>query len=331
MTLLAPHVIAFMRRAAEWKLSSDTVESAADCALRLIIAVHRSGGYAEALILAREASQLVSEYLGADHVQTLKIQQRVARAQWRLGQFEESRDLYIQVLSKCERVLGIGAQETLDSCNGLSCALRDLGDIAQSFVLQKRIAKNTIKAFGNLHPRALAARSHLIASAGQIADEEDVGEIIAAGVSLIDDCRRTVGDNHQITLSARLDYASALYSTGRAVEALGHVADVHAAFKAHLGLNHSLTLAAQRTYSGSLFLVGRYEEAIALAKDLAERRASVLGPRHPWTVENKELVEKFINAQNETDSQGPRLKNSIGLLQVTILCCFGGSAGSRGR
>ncbi|MFD8866785.1 tetratricopeptide repeat protein [Streptomyces sp. NPDC059590] len=127
VNLLAPHVIALLRRTANWAPSQSTVEAAAKCALRLVTAVHRAGDYASALSLGSEAVELVTPRLGASHVLAIRLRQRVARALFRLGRFEESEALYLRMLEDCERTLGPTAPETLQTCLKLAGPLFNLG------------------------------------------------------------------------------------------------------------------------------------------------------------------------------------------------------------
>ncbi|MGW1927612.1 tetratricopeptide repeat protein, partial [Streptomyces massasporeus] len=76
VTLLAPHVTAHLRRAVGRSAAPDVLEGAADCVLRLVVAVHRSGDYASALTLANEALALVTRGLAVDNVFALRLRLR---------------------------------------------------------------------------------------------------------------------------------------------------------------------------------------------------------------------------------------------------------------
>ncbi|MEU2777046.1 ATP/GTP-binding protein, partial [Streptomyces sp. NPDC007162] len=80
VNLLAPHVIALLQRTTSWATSQPTVETAAECALRLVTAIHQSGDYASALSLSNHAGALLETSLSEDNVWLIRLRQRVGRA-----------------------------------------------------------------------------------------------------------------------------------------------------------------------------------------------------------------------------------------------------------
>jgi hypothetical protein len=49
----------------------------------------------------------------------------------------------------------------------------------------------------------------------------------------------------------------------------------------------------------ALAAFGRYEEAIAHIEAVMEKRTRVLGPTHPWLIEEHELLNEYRRAQSE--------------------------------
>ncbi|MDT0548341.1 tetratricopeptide repeat protein [Streptomyces lonegramiae] len=290
VNLLAPHVIALLRRTANWAPNQSTVEAAAECALRLVTAVHRAGDYASALSLGSEAVELVTPRLRASHVLAIRLRQRVARALFRLGRFEESEALYLHVLEDCERTLGPTAPDTLQTCLKLAGPLFNLGREQDGTSLMRRAAEGHTQALGPTHPLTLLARSSLLEVSTQPTD-------VAAGSTLVADCLREVGEDHSITLDTRLNYACALRQAGRAAEALPHIRSAFAEYVRRFGPDYPIALNARATLSMILAALGQYAEAIEHAENLAESRTRALGPTHPWTLFAKDLLEQYRRPQ----------------------------------
>jgi len=285
--LLAPHVIAFLRRVAEWGIEGPTAEAAAGCALRLVVAVHRSGDYASAHTMASEVFDIAAPLLGADNALVLRIRQRIGRALFRLGKFEEAEGVHRQLLEDCEQVLGPRAPDTLESCLRLSAPLLNMGRIEEAVTLLRRSAEGREELFGRLHPLTLIARKYLLGAAGNPEAGAIPGRsgIMATGPAVIADCRSASGEDHPMTLGAELNYAFALSNAGRADEALPHARRALAGYERTLSPAYPLLLNARQTYGVVLAALGRKAEAIEQAEKVAEGRLEVLGPTHPWTLE----------------------------------------------
>ncbi|MFE5110114.1 tetratricopeptide repeat protein [Streptomyces sp. NPDC056663] len=303
VNLLAPHVIALLRRTVVWEAGQATVEAAANCVLRLVIAVHRSGDYASTLILASKAVELATQRLAADNLTILRLRQRVGRALFRLGRFEESEALHRNLLEECERALGPDSPETLESCLRLASPLANLGYAQDSVSLIQRAVAGRTRVLGRMHPLTLIARKYLLEMAGfpEMAAAPERGEIIAAGPSLIVDCRREFGESHPFTLGAELNYAFALSQAGQSDEALPYARRVIVGYEQHYSSDYPLTLSARTTLSRILGELGQHEEAISQAEVVAEERARTLGPTHPWTHIAAELLERYRSRQNKDE------------------------------
>ncbi|MET9537786.1 tetratricopeptide repeat protein [Streptomyces sp. NPDC006553] len=296
--LLAPHVTAFLRRVVGWSAAPTVVEGAADCALRLVVAVHRSGDYASALTLANEALELVTLRLPADNVFALRLRMRVGRALFRLGRFEESEDVYEEVLDDCERVLGPDDPDTLEACLRLALVLPHRGRLRDAMALKRRVARGREEALGRSHPLTLIARKSLVEatgspSAGTLPDRD---EILSQGPAVIADCRDAAGEDHPMTLGAELGYAYALAAVERPAEALPHVRRALAGYERIFASDYPLLLNTRQTLSVVLHALGRHAEAIEHGEMLVEGRTRVLGPTHPWTVHAEELLDQYRNA-----------------------------------
>ncbi|WP_200427942.1 tetratricopeptide repeat protein [Streptomyces sp. NE5-10] len=302
VTLLAPHVIALLRRAVGWGVGTAAVEEAADRALRLVVAVHRSGDYASALTLARQALDVVTPCLSAENVFVLRLRMRVGRALFRLGRFEESAALYQEVLDDCERTLGPGAPDTLEACLRLALPLLNLDRPQEAMLLIRRSAQGREEVFGRSHPLTLIPRKYLLEvtlSPGAAAPSER-DEILATGPGVIADCRSTSGEDHPMTLGAELNYASALAAAGRPAEALPHVRRALSGYERIFAPDYPLLLNTRQALSIILDALGLSAEAVQQGETLVAGRTRVLGPAHPWTVHAEGLLRKYRDAAART-------------------------------
>ncbi|WP_030259701.1 tetratricopeptide repeat protein [Streptomyces violens] len=275
-SLLVPHAVALLRRVTD-RPDSDraVVEQAADAALRLVITLHRGGDYAPALTLSETAVELGTRRLHVDHPVVLRLRERVGRALFRLGRFEESELAHRQVLADCERVLGPDALDTLVCCLGLVRPLYPLGRSAEGVLLARRAAAGRASLLGPTHPLTLLAKLPLLAR-GDLPESE--------WASFVEDCRQELGPDHGITLSAVLDHAYALLSSGQPHEALPVAREAAAELERCCGPDYPLTLNARTTLSRTLHAAGKRMEAIEQMKAVVEARTRVLGPKHPWTL-----------------------------------------------
>ncbi|MCM1948503.1 tetratricopeptide repeat protein [Streptomyces sp. G2] len=292
--LLVPHVIALLRRAVGWGVGTAVVEEAADRALRLVVAVHRSGDYASALTLAREALDVVTPCLSADNVFVLRLRTRVGRALFRLGRFEESAVLCQEVLDDCERVLGPDALDTLEACRRLGSPLFNLGRLREAVDLSRRVVRGREGILGAHHPLTLMVRKDLLEMAGHpdAGSLRDRDEILATGPGVIADCRSAYGEEHPLTYGAELNYAYALSAAGRPLEALPHAREALAGYERSTP-GHPVLLNVRRTLGVTLHALGRQEEAVEQLEIVTEGRIRLLGPAHPWTVSAQELLREY--------------------------------------
>ncbi|MFI5664469.1 tetratricopeptide repeat protein [Streptomyces sp. NPDC051684] len=303
MLLLAPHVMALLRRATRWGTSSSTLEGAADCAHRLIVAVHRSGDYSSALTLATDAVALATAGLSSDNASVLRLRLRVGRALFRLGRFEEAEALYQELRSDCERALGADAPETLEACLKVGSPLANLGRIHEVPPLRSRVVRVREETLGSRHPLTLMARSAYmeIASNPGMAGLPEQAEMIATGPGLLADCYGTLGELHVLTLTAELNFAACLICANRHAEALPHALKALTGYEQIFAADYPLVLNARHALGQVLTALGRHAEAVEQVELLVAGRLQVLGPTHPWTRSAQGLLAQC----READGSGP--------------------------
>ncbi|MFJ5224112.1 tetratricopeptide repeat protein [Streptomyces sp. NPDC088400] len=289
VSMLAPHVLALLRRVADWPVDRVVVEEATQCSLRLVVALHRSGDYSSALTVANKAVELTKRRLSEDHQLVLRLRQRVGRALYRLGRFEEAEDLHRHVLEACERSFGSAALDTLESCLGLSRPLWQLGHESEAMPLIRRAMTGRTEVLGSVHPLTLVARTYLL----EVAPGPELDEEVAMGQTLVADCHRAAGEQHSITLAAELNQADLLRRAGQAAEALPGARRAFTAHEQHYGTEYPITLAARTLLSIVLSELGQYAEAIEHAEAVVEGQTRVLGASHPWTLASQKRLGQY--------------------------------------
>ncbi|MEW1695900.1 tetratricopeptide repeat protein [Streptomyces sp. NPDC091278] len=299
LTLLVPHVLALLRRLNTWpETTAGTAEAAADCALRLVTAQHRSGDYASALAAAGQATDLARRLLGDDHVLVLRLRQRTGKATDRLGRLDEAARLHGELLDDLERTCGPDAPDTLTTCLHLSRPLTWLGRPAEAVRLMHRTATGRTALLGPWHPLTLEARACLL----ELPPGPELDREAPAGPDLVADCLRELGADHPITLSADLNCAGALLNTGQPSAALPSARRALAAHEHRFGADHPITLAARSLLSSVLHALGEHREAIEQGEIVLDRRERVLGPEHPWTTVIGDKLARYRRASAETTS-----------------------------
>lgn len=299
LTPLTPHVLALLRRVMTWpEITIGTAESAATCALRLATAQHRSGDYASALATAEQATVLVQRRLGKDHVLALRLRQRIGKATDRLGRLDAAADLHRGLLDDFERVCGPEALDTLTTCLHLSRPLVWLDRVTEAVQLMHRAVAGRAALLGPWHPLTLEARACLL----ELPPGPDLDREALAGTDLVADCRRELGPDHPITLSADLNCAGALLNTGKHAEALLSARRALAAHERRFGARYPITLAARSLLSNVLHAVGEDREAIEQAEIVRKWRERVLGPEHPWTRGIRDKLGRYRRSLAEATS-----------------------------
>ncbi|MEU9145970.1 tetratricopeptide repeat protein [Streptomyces sp. NPDC048349] len=277
---LAPHVLALLRRVTEREdAERPVVESAAECALRLAVNLHRSGDSASALAVGTTAVDLARARLGEEHPLVVRLRQRVARTLRRLGRFEEAEALARRTLADCERLFGPAALDTLESCAILSIATWVNGGEAEGAALMRRVIEGRTAVLGPVHPQTLRARYILL----ELVRGPELARELEGAPALVRQCIDAMGPDHTITMGAELNHANALFYAGRPADALPLARRAFAAAEARYGPDYQITLASRSLFALTLAGVGAFPEAIEQMETVLEKRTRVLGPDHPWT------------------------------------------------
>ncbi|AZM45966.1 ATP/GTP-binding protein [Streptomyces sp. WAC 06738] len=294
--LLVPHVLALLRRAADPRTAADALA----VAIRLSVALHRTGDYQAAWETARTAADLGERRLGRPgHRLVLAAHSRAGRSLFRLGRYAEAEGLLRRIRTAQETLLGADDPDTLDSGQGLQLVLGNLGRRDEAAALLRATVAGRRRALGPDHPLTLRSRTSLLAllPAADIAAEDD-GTLL----SLPEECTRILGPDHTVTLGARHNRAWTLYRLGRFDAAERETRLVTEAYLRRFGPDYPITLSARQLLSRTHVARGRVAAGIEIMTDVLARRERSLGADHPFTVASRELLGDFTSRRGQTDT-----------------------------
>ncbi|WP_055712237.1 tetratricopeptide repeat protein [Streptomyces torulosus] len=282
LAVLSPHASAL--------LASVPNERTAALAVRVVGQVYGAGDFGGFQDLAPAVAREVVNCLGGEHRVTLDARELEARAYFRMGRYDESVALHREVLDIRERLLGTDHVDTLRSCEGLLAPLLLLDRHTEAVGWGRRALDGYRRTLGEDSSQALNVWADLIEllphTDGERRYEEEGRALIAA-------CERALPPDHPTTVRARQNFAWTLCTVHRYEEAWQLAPMVLADRVRAQGRDHPLALAALCLNAVAAHGLGRTAEAIGMLEELIERREGVLGPAHPFVVENREWLTRW--------------------------------------
>ncbi|MGC5000046.1 tetratricopeptide repeat protein [Streptomyces sp. DT195] len=288
LRLLAPHVLALLRRTAE---PTDPA-GALDVATRLATALHRTGDYLSAWETASAAAALAARALGEEHRLVLAAYARTGRSLFRLGRYEEAEPLLHRVRSTQSRLFGADDPDTLDTGQGLQLVLGNNGKREEAVVLLRSVVAARQAVLGPWHPATLRSRVSLLAmlTAGEIATEAEADETF---LSLPQTCTSHLGPDHAVTLSARHNHARAQFVLGHYQVADDEIRQVVEDYRRVLGPAYPAVLAARQLHAQTQAALGQADAGVELMAEVVAGRERSLGAEHHFTVVSRNLLEEL--------------------------------------
>lgn len=207
-------------------------------------ALRKAGHYWEALRESEDVVQRYRDYLGPDHIETLRAAANLINDRRAVGDLARAEELGHEVYEGC-REAGFPFDISYATLVNLASVLRADGrsDEARRYDLQAR--DGLIDAYGSLHPFTLAAR---INYAADLAACDELAEAIRMGQAALADCRVSLGTEHPDTLIAASNLAIDLAASGDQAEAERLLAGVLRTYEDTLTAEHPAARAAvQRT------------------------------------------------------------------------------------
>jgi len=207
-------------------------------------ALRKAGHHWDALQESEHVLQRYRDYLGVDHMYTLRAATSLINDRRAVGDLVGAEEL---------------ARETRDLClessrpdDLLYAALVNLASVLraaerpdEALPYDEQARKGLIRIYGDLHPLTLAAN---INYAADLAACGKLGEAIQVGHETLAKCRHSLGDNHPDTLMAAANLAIDEAAAGDQVGAEQRLTAVLRRYEETLTLEHpEARAAAQRT------------------------------------------------------------------------------------
>ncbi|WP_181764079.1 tetratricopeptide repeat protein [Streptomyces albidus (ex Kaewkla and Franco 2022)] len=295
LRLFAPHALALLQRSNELSITADAL----DVALRLAIALHRTGDYLTAWELASASAAAAEPTLGAEHRLILGAYSRAGRALFRLGKFDAAETLLRRVLEDRERLFGTEDPDTLDSYYGLNLPLQQMGRASEGIPLLRHAISARSRVLGLRHPLTLRARAAILE---YLHDSELAAEVDQMSVPLPLECATYLGEGHDETLGARHAYALALFRLRRLEAADEGARSVVDEYERRYGSDFPITFAAQTLYARTRASLGHFTTAIETMNDVVVKRERSLGTEHPHTINSRGYLAEFTAWAEESQS-----------------------------
>jgi hypothetical protein len=282
LALLSPHASALF--------AAEPCERTASSAVRVVRQVYEAGDFTAAHTLAPAVADRASALLGMEHPITLDARELQARALFRSGRFAEAEELHRRVLDLRERVLGPDHMDTLRSYEALVAPLFLLDRHAEAEEAGRHAREGYLRLRGEDSLEALAVWAdvvELLPGLWEAPEYEDEGR------ALLEACARLLPPDHPTWLMSRHNYAWGLCQLERYEPAWELAPQVLADRIRLQGRDHPHTLSALSMNAVAAHGLGRTAEAIGMLEELVERREGVLGPEHPFVVENREWLTRW--------------------------------------
>src|ERR1700722_12682909 len=227
---------------------------------------------------------------------------RVARYMECRGRYDEAEALLQRTLSSCERHLGEGHLDTLQSMNDLAVVYWRQGRFDDAAVLHQRVLAGREKHYGADDPVTLDSINNL---ALVYESQRRYDEAVTLFQRALAGYGKRLRVNHPDTLTS-IDNLARVYGSQRRyerAEALFRQALVGR--EKHLSTDHPDTLTSVHNLAHVYWMQGRYEKAEALYQRAIAGNEKHLGADHPETltsVHNLALVYESQGRYKETEA-----------------------------
>jgi cellulose biosynthesis protein BcsQ len=218
--------------------------------------------------------------LGADHQDTLRMQNALSAALLALGRAADARALDEDALGRMRRVLGDDHLDTLDAAGNLAADLARLGEYAAARELDEDTLARRYRLQDEDHPDTLATADRLAYDLYLLREYPAAREMAE---DVLARQRRVLGADHPGTLVSATNLSAILLALDEVDAARALIADTLARRRRVLGYDHPDTLLSASVLAATLKALGDYEAARALEEETLARRRQVLGDDHPHT------------------------------------------------
>ncbi|KAJ4303184.1 hypothetical protein N0V90_002077 [Kalmusia sp. IMI 367209] len=201
------------------------------------------------------------------------------------GRYNESEELFTQVVRIRKRILGNEHSDTLISMAGLASTYRSQGRWKKAEELGVEVMETRKRALGDEHPHTLTSMGNLALTYSKQGRWKKAEEL---GVKVMETQRRVLGDEHPaLTYSEQKMWEKAEELGIQVTETSSRI----------LGNEHSDTLTSMGNLALTYWSQGKWNEAEELGIQIIETSSRVLGNEHRDTLARKSNLAVTYTSQ----------------------------------
>lgn len=203
-------------------------------------ALRKAGYHWDALQESEQVLHRYRDYLGVDHMHTLRAAANLINARRAVGDLVGAEELARETHEICLR--SNCPEDLLNAVLvNLASVLRVANHPDEARAYDEQARRGLIRIYGDLHPFTLATN---INYASDLAGGGKLGEAIHVGHETLAKCRQSLGDNHPDTLIAEANLSVDEATAGNQAHAEQRLADVLRRYEETLTLEHPEARAA---------------------------------------------------------------------------------------
>lgn len=294
------------------ELGEDAVLTS-DAKRTLALVLMDLGQYDRAEELVEQAAVVVETL--DDPVESGKVMSERARIALARGDHDRALELWTRGEQVLRTHLGPDHRETLTIMNNRGKALKDIGQLAESEELMRRVFEARIRVFGDDHPQTLVAQNIL---AGTIQKLGRNAEAIAMLREVVERRRRVLGDDHYSTLLAMGNLGAALIAEGEFAEAEPLTRDALAGYRVRFGERDARTLVLKGNLAYLLEDIGKIDEAVELYRETIESRRNGQGGLDPETWAPLNNLAMLLTSNGRAQEARPMFEELLGMCDAML-------------
>ncbi|RBR10790.1 uncharacterized protein FIESC28_09321 [Fusarium coffeatum] len=209
---------------------------------------------------------------------------------WKLGKYEEGKELAVPLIETMQRALGDEHRLTLNAMNTLALIYQNEHNLEESQHLFERVLQTQRKLYGDEDCETLAAGNNL---ATVYRERKLTDEAQTLHLSVVAGRERVLGLQHPETLVSMNNLASCYYDKQQLDKSEEILVKVRGIQEDLLGKEHPDTLRTTSNIATLWYKAGRLQEAIELMEKCVEGRRLALGHNHSMTLEAEKKIRSW--------------------------------------
>lgn len=287
----------------------------ADLQLELAASLIALGFADDALNLAESSSEILKQFLTADHPHTLNAQFVLATALIDTGQLREGLQLHQDVLEQRKKVLKEDDPDLLVSMNSVAYALAESGELDEAVLLYEVTLQKKQSIHGPTDPSTLASM-HNLASGYLGTGHLDKAMVLFEETYHLRAEKLT--ELHPDTLTSADQLANCWVADGQAERGLELLKEILRMRETELGKNHPSTLTSMSGLASAYKATGDLDTALPLFETVLELRRGKLGDDHPSTLGSMNNLAVTYEKLGQADLAKPLIDEAYRVIKTKL-------------